>query len=177
MPAVQVGFAATRGERHVLDAMLLDRLVMEKLTAVADTVRAEGWAWVEVMTERDYGVLSQHRRIYPERVPLTNKQEAQRTALSEEYDGLINSREADENDEATLSRLAEIEQLLDEIDAVETVCSAAALSSAGAIVMLSVRVTLRSSAVLFAAVLLCLLAMTMSPTSRTLAFGRNCPPY
>jgi ParB family chromosome partitioning protein len=121
----------------VLDATLLDQLVMDKLNSIADAVRAEGWAWVEVMAERDYGVLSQYRRIYPERVPLTDEQQSRRATLSEEHDNLSNSREADENDEATLSRLAEIEELLDEIDAVETIWSDAALAGAGAIVTLS----------------------------------------
>ena len=37
------------------DAALLDRLVVEKLTAEAETIRAEGWKWIDVAVEFPYG--------------------------------------------------------------------------------------------------------------------------
>lgn len=38
------------------DAALLNRLVNEKLAAEAEAVRAEGWKWIEVVPEFDYGI-------------------------------------------------------------------------------------------------------------------------
>jgi ParB family chromosome partitioning protein len=46
------------------DATLLDRLAAEKLQAVADTLGAEGWKWVEVMPRIDHGATAEMRRIY-----------------------------------------------------------------------------------------------------------------
>lgn len=40
----------------LIDTILLDRLVSEKLSAFANTVRAEGWAWVEIVADFDRSV-------------------------------------------------------------------------------------------------------------------------
>ena len=42
---------------------LLDRLVVEKLTAEAETIRAEGWKWIEVAVEFPYGHTAGLRRL------------------------------------------------------------------------------------------------------------------
>lgn len=42
-------FADDGGGVYFADAALLERLVREKLTALAEDVRAEGWAWVEAV--------------------------------------------------------------------------------------------------------------------------------
>jgi ParB family transcriptional regulator, chromosome partitioning protein len=70
------------------DPALLDRLAAEKLQAVADSIRAEGWKWVEVMPRLDHSASADMRRVYPQPVALTKKQEKQLAKLAQEYDAL-----------------------------------------------------------------------------------------
>jgi ParB family chromosome partitioning protein len=71
------------------DRALLNRLATEKLEAHADSLRAEGWKWVEItldtmpVYDRDLG------RIYPESRNYTDDEEARLTALSEESDTIM----------------------------------------------------------------------------------------
>jgi ParB family chromosome partitioning protein len=78
--------------------------------------------------------LAEYRRVFPERVELTDEQETRRESLAAEYDQLADSPEADENDPATIERLSVIEQTLDELDAAQQCWSAETLAVAGAIV-------------------------------------------
>src|SRR5262249_12408323 len=50
---------------YFADAALLDKLVAAKLEQEAQTVRAEGWAWVMVSPEFDHRATSDMRRVYP----------------------------------------------------------------------------------------------------------------
>lgn len=126
-----------RDSGTILDSALLDRLVADKLATLAGDVRAEGWAWVETVSDFDRSVLADYRRIYAERVLLSAEDQAERDSLAEEYDALADSDEADAEHDATLSRLAAIEQRLDELDERETFWSDDARASAGAIVFVA----------------------------------------
>jgi ParB family chromosome partitioning protein len=78
-------------EKHqgfLTDTALLDRLAAEKLQAVAETVRAEGWKWVEVTPRVDHSATADTRRVYPQPVTLTKKQEKQLAKLAQDYDAL-----------------------------------------------------------------------------------------
>ncbi len=101
---------------YLADVELLDRLVVERLNALAAEVQAEGWKWVEARLEfpYDHGM----RRFYPRQVELSahdqDRLDALRTeldALEERYDA---GEELTEDDDIQYDRLeAEIEQLLD----------------------------------------------------------------
>ena len=52
------------------DAVLLERLVAEKLEKAANAVRKEGWKWVEARSAFEFEEWSACRRRYPERAPL-----------------------------------------------------------------------------------------------------------
>jgi ParB family chromosome partitioning protein len=52
-------------EGYLTDPGLLDRLIAERLDAIAETVRAEGWAWVEAMPRRDYAAFTGFGRVHP----------------------------------------------------------------------------------------------------------------
>jgi ParB family chromosome partitioning protein len=70
------------------DVALLDRLVAEKLTGLADEARdREGWKWAGVST--DYADVSDFGRVYPVAVERTETDAAEIAALSEEYDGIV----------------------------------------------------------------------------------------
>lgn len=70
------------------DIALIERLVEEKLAAAAETVRAEGWKWVEIDTDLPYGFDDHLRQIEGTVPALTEEQEARLAALHAEIDAL-----------------------------------------------------------------------------------------
>jgi ParB family chromosome partitioning protein len=95
------------------DAALLDRLVTERLQAVAAEVQAqEGWKWA--MASLDYPHGHGLRRVYPRAVPRSAEDEAQIAALSEEYDALVSRWDAVEDLPPEVeARFKEIDAALD----------------------------------------------------------------
>ncbi|MGD9811076.1 MAG: ParB/RepB/Spo0J family partition protein [Sphingobium sp.] len=67
---------------------LVELLVNEKLSEIAQEIGAEGWKWVEAAIDLPYGCERGKRRITGATVPLTDEEQAQLDALVEEYDGL-----------------------------------------------------------------------------------------
>ena len=111
------------------DPELLNRLVREKLEATADTVRAEGWKWVEIMLHYDYQAVADMRRVYPEAPPLSEQAEAKLAALEEKYNALDADDESEDN-------IAEANRLDTEIAALrgDDAFDPAELACAGAII-------------------------------------------
>lgn len=64
---------------YLTDAALIDQLAQDKLTGMADTVRAEGWAWVEAVPAATYPDLQAFQRAPKERRK-PNAREAKRIA-------------------------------------------------------------------------------------------------
>jgi len=92
------------------DPALLDRLVCEKLAAIAENVRAtEGWRWAE--PHIDYPRALGLARVYPHPVARSEDDKAQIAALAEEYDALVNEWDAVE------ALPPEVEARFKEIDA------------------------------------------------------------
>ena len=77
------------------DPVLLDRLVMEKLTGLAEEVgRKEGWKWAEACV--DWSAAAELGRVYPVAIERSEADAAEIAALSEEYDRLISETDAAE---------------------------------------------------------------------------------
>jgi ParB family chromosome partitioning protein len=112
------------------DAELLERLVSEKLAGTAKEVAAEGWKWVEVISDVDYSSFSMQHRLYPECADLTDEEQAELDSLAAEYDSLVDS------DDEDCDRLNEIESRMGAIEARAHVWSAGKLAVAGAVVSL-----------------------------------------
>ncbi len=75
------------------DPALLDRLVCEKLTALAGEVRQrEGWNWAEACAE--FADAADFGRVYPVAIERSEADAAEMAALSEEYDRLISEADA-----------------------------------------------------------------------------------
>ena len=75
------------------DPALLDRLVSEKLTALAREVRQrEGWKWAEACAE--FADAADFGRVYPVAIERSETDAAEMAALSEEYDRLISEADA-----------------------------------------------------------------------------------
>ncbi|SER00562.1 ParB/RepB/Spo0J family partition protein [Sphingobium sp. YR768] len=70
------------------DPALLDRLVADKLDAEAETIRAEGWKWVEALIDLPYGYDEDCREIDATREPPTEADEARIAELRTEADAL-----------------------------------------------------------------------------------------
>ena len=117
----------------ILDPILLDRLVTEKLEAEASGVRAESWKWVAVRPSFEYADWSEYERRNEEPVPLQPEQEAEFNLLVVEQEKLS---DLDELDDAQQAHFDEIENRLEELDSGETYFPAEVLAIAGAVVYL-----------------------------------------
>lgn len=97
---------------YLADADLLNRLVREKLQAVAATVMAEGWKWVTVEPEFDYAQTSSMRRIYPAPLPLPKEEQAKREVLETRGEALAERGDLSDEEAEELERIeAELEAL------------------------------------------------------------------
>ncbi|MGH0028334.1 MAG: ParB/RepB/Spo0J family partition protein [Myxococcota bacterium] len=99
------------------DVALLDRLVSEKLTTIADEIATHGWKWVEAAVSIPYGVTHGLREIAGVPLDITAEEQATRDALQEELDRLIAEYEdADELPDEVDARMGEIEAALEALD-------------------------------------------------------------
>lgn len=99
-------------EGYLTDPAIIDRLVIEKLEAAAGSVRAAGWKWVVVMPTINHEHLRGLGRVYPEREPLTEAQQAEIDVLTASYDTLIDEHGEDPPEAIA----AELEEISDQID-------------------------------------------------------------
>jgi len=116
----------------LLDAELLDRLVLEKLQAHADVLKAEGWKWTESAATLDYEARAGFRTRRPEPQPLSEEAEAEHASLAAEYERLCDDTE--EYDDATSERLDAIDARMEELSVTECAYGPEVLAIAGAIV-------------------------------------------
>lgn len=89
---------------YLSDIELLDRLAQDKLAGLADTVRAEGWAWVEAVPATTYADLQTFQRT-PKEPRKANAREAKRIAklqakLQEIGQALESALEAEDEEKA-----------------------------------------------------------------------------
>ena len=99
---------------YLEDVALLDGLVRDKLAMEAETIRAEGWRWIEVHPEFAYGMAAGLRRVYPKAVELTEAEQARLDALEQDYEALSVQHGGEV---ATPEIEAEFDRLEAEIDA------------------------------------------------------------
>lgn len=117
------------------DPVLLDRLVVEKLTSEAEALRSEGWKWIEVAAEFPYGHTSGLRRLAGETASLTGEEQASYDALRAEYDKLEQTYAgAEELPDEVDQRLGEIETALEAFDDRPVIYDPADIARAGAFV-------------------------------------------
>ncbi len=117
------------------DPVLLDRLVVEKLTSEAEALRGEGWKWIEVAAEFPYGHTSGLRRLTGETASLTGEEQASYDGLRAEYDKLEGTyAEAEELPDEVDQRLGEIETALEAFDDRPVIYDPADIARAGAFI-------------------------------------------
>jgi ParB family transcriptional regulator, chromosome partitioning protein len=95
------------------DVALLDRLATEKLAMEAEKIAAEGWKWIEVAVDFQYGHARHLRRLDGVEVELTPDEQATFDALTAEQAKLEGEYEvADELPDEVDARLGQIEEAL-----------------------------------------------------------------
>lgn len=120
------------------DVALLDRLVAEKLAREADTVRVEGWRWVEVAPDFAYGHSFGLRQLRGEPVPLTTEEQTTREALQAEYNRLSEACDSvDDLPDAVDERLAELETALEAFEARPLTFDLAEVARAGVFISIA----------------------------------------
>jgi ParB family chromosome partitioning protein len=117
---------------YAQDAELLERLVTDKLSAVAAEVSGEGWSFVHTMTDLDYQALAEFTRVSPERADLSDADQAELDALSAEYDRLVDSEDYDASE-----CLDELQRRMDALTERSEYWPAETLAVAGAVIGLS----------------------------------------
>ena len=118
------------------DVGLLDRLVSEKLEAIATEVRAEGWKWASAHI--DYPHAHGLRRNYPQPVALSAEDEAAREAAQVEYDALTEQWDsADDLPDDVVERFGELEAEIERIDALRHAYDPDDIARGGVFVVLS----------------------------------------
>jgi ParB family chromosome partitioning protein len=123
---------------YLQDATLLDQLVADKLRSLEPEIKAEGWAWTQVLPDAGYDELSHFRKLYPESLPLPGDLQAELDRLQAEYDALSESGDDENADEdAIYEKLGQIEERMDEIeDSRPEAWTAEQFAVAGAIITL-----------------------------------------
>ncbi|MGO4637022.1 ParB/RepB/Spo0J family partition protein [Mesorhizobium sp. 2RAF45] len=100
------------------DALLLDRLVTEKLQLMADEIANEGWKWIEVAVSFSYGAAAGLRKLEGTPVDLTGEEQATLAALRGEVDKLqAEYEEADELPDEIDQRFGELETAIRALEA------------------------------------------------------------
>lgn len=107
---------------YLTDSGLLDTLARDKLAAVADSIRVEGWRWVEVAPRVTYAELHAFQRARRTRRD-PNKLEAKRIAKLEarqhELQDRLDDEDTDLPDEDVQALHEEIDRLGHELEAIE----------------------------------------------------------
>lgn len=99
------------------DPTLLDRLVIEKLAAAAEDIRAEGWKWVETALSFPWGHTRDFVEIDGTPVALSEEEAARLSALHSEQETIeAEYAQADEFPEEIDIRLGEIEQAIEALE-------------------------------------------------------------
>lgn len=106
----------TDHQGYLTDPALLNRLAMEKLQSEAEALRAEGWAWVEVMPELGWDTLRRFGRAEAQQLPLSDAEAEELDRLGGAYDALAEQHGDDPEPEIA----QQLEAMSERIDALTT---------------------------------------------------------
>lgn len=128
----------SNGGGFIGDEALLQRLTDEKLQAVAESLRAEGWSWVTIADQWSYSDECAHSKSQPKKRPLTDDETAQLASLRAKA-AEIDTRNAalDVEDEDLLEELGQVEAQIEAIEASVETYTDRQKSKAGAVVTIT----------------------------------------
>ena len=98
------------------DPALVESLVAQKLEETISALKAEGWAWIENLTEWSYPSVAEFDRHYAEPVALSEDEQAQYHALTSEHDELSAQIEEGVADDGAEDRVAAITESLNALE-------------------------------------------------------------
>ncbi|WP_189524075.1 ParB/RepB/Spo0J family partition protein [Mesorhizobium sp. M8A.F.Ca.ET.165.01.1.1] len=128
------------------DRPLLVKLASERLEAVADELRPLGWKWVEIALDTSVIHTSGFGRIHAVRRDLTEAEQAEVSALGEQYDALAEKvdayAEGDPQIEIDEAQLRALESRIDAIQQSREAFEPADMALAGCVVGISYNGTL-----------------------------------
>ena len=125
---------------YLTNAVLLETLARDKLAAVADEVRAEGWGWVEIApraTASELHAFQRARRTRRDPNKLEAKRMGKLEAKQAELQDRIDDEEADLSEEEMQALQEELDRLGNELEAIEqtqVVYASGVMPVAGAVV-------------------------------------------
>jgi ParB family transcriptional regulator, chromosome partitioning protein len=100
------------------DAVLLNRLVREKLAVEAAKIEAEGWKWIVVEPEFSHEMTAGMRRVHPEEVRLSEEDQARMDELVNQYNALTDEDDG-ENSEEIAAKLQALDAEMDALSGAE----------------------------------------------------------
>ncbi|SDF09501.1 ParB/RepB/Spo0J family partition protein, partial [Rhodospira trueperi] len=120
------------------DMTILERLVGERLSALAGEIKAEGWAWVEAAPDFPYGHTNGMRALTGEPSPRTDAEEHERHGLLAEIDRILGAYgEGEDLTHADERRVQEIEARLEVLDTRPVVYDPVEMARAGVFVSIA----------------------------------------
>lgn len=138
---------AERDDGFILDRDVLNRLFDAKVASHVETIKAEGWAWVEARPRFEYGDRNGFAQLYAEPAPLTADEQARYDQLekraAELSDRMDSLESADEGEDANVGDEAwqavsdefdRVTQAIEEMDGREGNFTAEQMKVGGAIV-------------------------------------------
>ncbi len=127
------------------DAALLERLVAERMEREAEAIRAEGWRWVAIGPDAQAAAWN-CRRVWPNRVALSEADEARRSELGNRYDELVEEHNGNGEDlpDDVAAELERIEAELVALEAREEAWQAEDVAIAGVVLTLASDGSLRA---------------------------------
>jgi ParB family chromosome partitioning protein len=127
------------GGGYAQDALLLDALVTDKLAAIAETIRAEGWSWTHVQPQFGHDDRGRFHRCQPDDIELPEAEAAELERLEAEHDELLETQydEGGEDDPAVTEQLEALGERISALEAKARAWTQEQMAHAGAIVSLS----------------------------------------
>lgn len=97
------------------DAALLDRLVLQRLEAEAQAMRAQGWSWADITLDSAYKYADKHslKEVYPDHRPKHPGAEKEVEALEEEAEKIYEDSKGRDYTPEERARLEEIHARID----------------------------------------------------------------
>jgi ParB family chromosome partitioning protein len=116
------------------DAALVNKLASEKLDQAAETVRGEGWKWVEIIPDLSWEAMKGFGRVNAERSPPTDEQQREIETLTAEGNGIIDEHGEEPDDDEIAARFWEIQERIADLSDGEATWPDASKANAGAVI-------------------------------------------
>jgi ParB family transcriptional regulator, chromosome partitioning protein len=116
------------------DPALVDKLASDKLEKAAETMRGEGWKWVEIVPDLTWKSTKGFAKAEPSFLPPTATQQKKIDKLTAEGNAIIDAHGDEPDDEKAADRFYEIQRLIEELTEGEITWPDDIKANAGAVI-------------------------------------------